>query len=204
MATWKTLKSRRDRAKSRSILSLFDDPNRFEAFSASCGDLLLDYSKTNIDDKTQADLLNLAKSAHIESYRDAMFAGAKINETEKRAVLHTALRNLSGNPIAVDGKNVMPDIYATLDRMAAFSDGLRSGAISTANGETFTDVVNIGIGGSDLGPVMTNIALSPYADGPSVHFVSNLDGADIADTLKPLNPAKTRLPNAIFILFPTH
>jgi glucose-6-phosphate isomerase len=120
-----------------------------------------------------------------------MFAGAKINETEGRAVLHTALRRLDAGPVLVDGADVMPGVRATLTRMEAFATGLRAGAIHSPGGRGFTDVVNIGIGGSDLGPRMACRALSPYSDGPRVHFVSNVDGADIHDTLAGLNPAST-------------
>ena len=151
----------------------------------------MDFSKTNIDADTKETLLDLARTQSVEQQRNAMFAGQKINETEGRAVLHTALRNLSGRKTEVDGKDVMPDVLATLTRMKAFSNGIRKGEIQTASGAAFTDVVNIGIGGSDLGPVMAHAALTPYADGPVVHFVSNIDGADIADTLRELNPATT-------------
>ena len=106
-----------------------------------------------------------------------MFTGAKINVTEDRAVLHVALRNRSGKPILVDGQDVMPEVDGVLDRMAAFSDGIRSGTIAATDGGKFTDVVNIGIGGSDLGPAMATLALAPYHDGPRPHFVSNVDGA---------------------------
>ena len=120
-----------------------------------------------------------------------MFTGAKINTTEDRAVLHVALRNRSGKPILVDGKDVMPEVDGVLDRMAAFADGVRSGAIAATDGGRFTDVVNIGIGGSDLGPVMATLALAPYHDGPRSHFVSNVDGAHIHDVLQALDPPRT-------------
>ncbi len=191
MDYWKTLAAQQETHKDRAILDLFDEPTRFDQFSARCGDFLMDFSKTNIDAKTKETLLDLARSRGVEQQRDAMFAGQKINKTEDRAVLHTALRNLSGRKAEVDGKDVMPAVLATLDKMASFANGLRSGAFQTASGTAFTDVVNIGIGGSDLGPVMAHAALTPYADGPAVHFVSNIDGADIADTLMGLNPATT-------------
>ncbi len=193
MDHWTHLTDLHTASKDRNILDLFDDANRFGDFSAKCGDFLMDYSKTNMDAETKAALLALAEACGIEAKRDAMFAGEKINETEGRAVLHTALRNMSETAIIVDGENVMPGVMATLAQMKTFANGLRSGQIATANGKKFTDVVNIGIGGSDLGPVMAYAALKPYADGPNVHFVSNIDGADIADTLAPLNPATTLL-----------
>ena len=120
-----------------------------------------------------------------------MFTGAKINTTENRAVLHVALRNRSGKPILVDGRDVMPEVDGVLDRMAAFADGVRSGKVAATDGGRFTDIVNIGIGGSDLGPVMATLALAPYHDGPRTHFVSNVDGAHIHDTLQGLDPKRT-------------
>ncbi len=170
--------------KDRSILSLFDDATRAATFSAQTGDMLFDFSKTNLDAETMDALLALIVDADVPARRDAMFAGDKINETEDRAVLHTALRNLDGGPVLVDGVDVMPDVLATLDRMRDFADEIRASDI--------TDVVNIGIGGSDLGPAMAVQALSPYHDGPRCHFVSNVDGAHIADTLRGLD-AKTTL-----------
>ena len=157
--------------------------DRFAEFSAAQEDLLLDYSKCAITPRTQKLLLDLAKAAEVAKKRDAMFAGEIINITEGRAVLHTALRNRSKAPVLVGGKDVMPDVRGVLNAMAKFSDSVRSSAI--------TDVVNIGIGGSDLGPAMTTLAMAPYHDGPRLHYVSNVDGAHIADTLKTLNPATT-------------
>jgi glucose-6-phosphate isomerase len=167
------------------------DPNRFEKFSASLDDLLLDYSKTAVSDRIVALLREAADASGVAAKRDAMFAGAEINLTEKRAVLHTALRNRDNTPVMVDGKDVMPDVNAVLDAMGVFSDGIRSGAIAGATGRKFTDVVNIGIGGSDLGPAMTTLALAPFHDGPRLHYVSNIDGAHIADTLKLLDAETT-------------
>ncbi len=175
----------------RRILDLFDaDPNRAQGFSASTGDLLFDYSKTQIDEGVRAALIQLCDQADLAGRRAAMFAGEKINETEGRAVLHTALRNLDGGPVEVDGQDVMPDVLGTLQRMRVFAEEVRGGAIKGAGG-SFTDVVNIGIGGSDLGPVMATHALAPYHDGPKLHYVSNVDGAHIADTLRPLDPTRT-------------
>ncbi|WP_337181239.1 glucose-6-phosphate isomerase [Shinella sp.] len=167
------------------------DPKRFSRYSATLGDLLFDYSKCAVNDAVLDALEALAKEAGVERKRDAMFAGAIINITEERAVLHTALRNRANTPVLVEGKDVMPDVNAVLEAMGAFADGVRSGALKGATGRKITDVVNIGIGGSDLGPVMATLALAPYHDGPRLHFVSNIDGAHIADTLKLLDAETT-------------
>lgn len=181
---WDTLQTRFDATRARSILSLFEDRQRAVSFSAQLGDMLFDYSKTNIDDDTRAALFDLVDAADVATKRDAMFAGEPINDTEGRAVLHTALRNLDGGPVLVDGADVMPGVRDTLARMRAYAEDVRSSDI--------TDVVNIGIGGSDLGSAMAVQALSPYHDGPRCHFVSNVDGAHVADTLRGLD-AKTTL-----------
>jgi glucose-6-phosphate isomerase len=191
MDVWRQLSEREQEIHNRPILELFKDTQRFDDFSASCGDMLLDYSKTNIDHQTKKTLLDLAEITGVAHRREAMFAGELINETEGRAVLHTALRNLAGTPIVLDGQDVMPGVLATLARMRAFCADLRAGKIVASNGHPFTDIINIGIGGSDLGPAMASIALAPYRDGPKVHFVSNVDGADITDTLRGLDPATT-------------
>ncbi|MCP4561471.1 MAG: glucose-6-phosphate isomerase [Bosea sp.] len=189
---WADLAAHRTRTVSHHLRELFAaDPQRFSSFSARLDDLLLDYSKTAVTPETIELLLALAQAADVEAKRDAMFAGEPINTTEGRAVLHTALRNQSGRPVKVDGVDVMPEVNAVLERMSAFAEGIRSGKIAAANGERFTDVVNIGIGGSDLGPVMATLALAPYHDGPRLHYVSNVDGAHIADTLAKLDPART-------------
>ncbi|WP_113553056.1 glucose-6-phosphate isomerase [Rhizobiales bacterium] len=164
------------------------DAERFARFSTTLGDLLLDYSKCAVNDKVLDGLDALARAAKVEEKRDAMFRGDIINITEERAVLHTALRNRGNRPILVDGKDVMPDVNGVLAAMGAFADGIRSGALKGATGKKITDVVNIGIGGSDLGPVMATLALAPFHDGPRLHFVSNIDGAHIADTLKLIDP----------------
>ncbi|OCO98254.1 MULTISPECIES: glucose-6-phosphate isomerase [unclassified Ensifer] len=164
------------------------DAERFKRFSTTLGDLLFDYSKCAVNDKVLDGLEALAKAAKVEEKRDAMFRGDIINITEERAVLHTALRNRSNSPVLVDGKDVMPDVNGVLAAMGAFADGIRSGALKGATGKKITDVINIGIGGSDLGPVMATLALAPFHDGPRLHFVSNIDGAHIADTLKLLDP----------------
>ncbi|MBC6442979.1 MAG: glucose-6-phosphate isomerase [Rhodobacteraceae bacterium] len=191
MGGWDALPGHVKNAGARSIKSLFDtDPARFADFSVTLGDFLMDFSKCNIDRPTLAALLDIAAQARVADRRDAMFAGGKINETENRAVLHTALRNLDGAPVLVDGTDVMPGVRATLGRMRTFAGRVRAGAHQGAGG-TMTDVVHIGTGGSYLGPAMATRALSPCHDGPGVHFVTNADGADSADTLKALNPATT-------------
>lgn len=170
-------------ARDIDIAELLDDPDRAEAFSVRFDGILLDYAKTALTPPARAALVGLAEEAGVAARRAAMFAGAPINETEGRPVLHTALRNLSGGAVIVAGADIMPEIHATRARMAAFAASVRRGAI--------TDVVNIGIGGSHLGPDMAVRALAPYHDGPRCHFVSNVDGADIADTLRGLDPART-------------
>jgi glucose-6-phosphate isomerase len=169
-----------------------DDPARFKEFSVTLDDLLFDYSKQRVDADVVAELLELATAAAVEARRDAMFAGEKINVTEKRAVLHTALRNFSGEPVLVDGQDVMPEVVGTREKMLHFAADVREGRVRGALGQPMTDVINIGIGGSDLGPAMATRALSPYAP-PLLrsHFVSNVDGADIGDTLRGLDPSRT-------------
>ncbi len=167
------------------------DPQRFSRFSASLDDLLMDYSKCAVNDEVLDQLEQLLVAAGVAEKRDQMFSGAPINFTEGRAVLHTALRNRSNRPVIVDGRDVMPDVNAVLEAMGKFADGIRSGELKGATGKAITDVVNIGIGGSDLGPVMATLALSPFHDGPRLHFVSNIDGAHIADTLKTLQAETT-------------
>jgi glucose-6-phosphate isomerase len=177
----------------RHMRDLFrDDPKRFDKFHAQFNDILLDYSKNRITDETLRLLLALARQAQVEQWRDRMFAGDKINITENRAVLHIALRNRSNRPILVDGKDVMPEVNAVLAHMRRFTDAIRSGQWNGFTGKPITDVVNIGIGGSDLGPVMVTEALKPYAKpGLRVHFVSNVDGTHIAETTKSLDPQTT-------------
>jgi glucose-6-phosphate isomerase len=167
------------------------DPQRFSQFSATLGDLLMDYSKCAVNGEVLDLLEELVTTAAVAEKRDEMFSGAPINFTEGRAVLHTALRNRSNRPVLVDGRDVMPDVNGVLDAMGRFADGIRSGETKGATGKAITDVVNIGIGGSDLGPVMATLALSPFHDGPRLHFVSNIDGAHIADTLKTLDAETT-------------
>ncbi|CCF17789.1 Glucose-6-phosphate isomerase (GPI) (Phosphoglucose isomerase) (PGI) (Phosphohexose isomerase) (PHI) [Pseudorhizobium banfieldiae] len=167
------------------------DPQRFRRYSVSLDDLLMDFSKTAVNDRVITLLETLAEEAGVAQKRDAMFSGEAINFTEGRAVLHTALRNRSNQPVLVDGKDVMPDVNGVLAAMAGFANGIRSGSLKGATGRRITDVVNIGIGGSDLGPAMATLALSPFHDGPRAHFVSNVDGAHIADTLKGLDAETT-------------
>ncbi|MFM1813796.1 MAG: hypothetical protein RLZ98_491 [Pseudomonadota bacterium] len=175
-----------------SLRSLFaNDEQRFAKFSARLGDMILDYSKCRVTEETMTLLDALMEAADVPARRAAMFAGDKVNATEGRPALHVALRNRSGRAIQVDGRNVMDDVLQVLDRMEAFADGIRSGMIAGSGGNQITDVVNLGIGGSDLGPAMTTAALAPYHDGPRVHYVSNIDGAHIADTLKGLDAATT-------------
>ncbi|GMV42604.1 MAG: glucose-6-phosphate isomerase 2 [Myxococcales bacterium] len=169
-----------------------DDPGRFSRFSRQVGELLVDWSKHRITEETMRLLVALALERGVEARRDAMFRGERINTTEDRAVLHVALRNRSGRPILLDGVDVMPLVQAELERVRALSDAVRSGAWTGHTGARISDVVNIGIGGSDLGPVMVTEALRPYwKPGLRVHFVSNVDGAHLADTLAPLMPATT-------------
>ncbi|MEL6449775.1 MAG: glucose-6-phosphate isomerase [Pseudomonadota bacterium] len=178
------LKSHAASVADRSILGLFDDPDRAHDFAVETQFMRFDYAKTNIDVAARDLLLDMADKAGVAARRDAMFAGDKINETEGRAVLHTALRNLDGGAVMVDGVDVMPGVLDTLAQMEAYATTIRGSAI--------TDVVNIGIGGSDLGPAMAVQALAPYHDGPRCHFVSNVDGAHVADVLSGLD-AKTTL-----------
>lgn len=167
------------------------DPQRFERFSVADGDLLFDWSKCAVDDETMHLLSDLALAAGLPGRRDAMFAGERINITENRAALHTALRAPRGASVVLDGEDVVAGVHAVLDAMAAFSDAVRSGEAAGATGRKITDVVNIGIGGSDLGPAMATLALAPWHDGPRAHYVSNVDGAHIHDTLKGLDPETT-------------
>ena len=187
------LQAYRKQSAATTITQLFDaDAGRFAQFSAQFDDLLYDYSKTHVTAELKALLIDLARTSDVEGRRSAMAAGDKINTTEQRAVLHIALRGRADRPIRVDGRDVMPDVMATLDRFLAFADQVRDGTTGTADGRRFSDVVNIGIGGSDLGPAMAAKALTPYRDGgPAVHFVSNVDGADLADTLEGLDLATT-------------
>ena len=188
-----TLEAHRAEMGHRRIVDLFDeDKQRFAKFSARLDDLLFDYSKHAITETTMAHLLTLARVADVEGKRSALFAGHHVNNTEDRAAHHMALRDMSGNATMIDGQNVTGEIGRVRKAFLNFAMQVRDGTIRGARGAPFADVVNIGIGGSDLGPAMAARALSPYrGSGPRVHFVSNVDGADLADTLKSLNPATT-------------
>ncbi len=176
----------------KPLKELFEeDPQRFEKFSIAFGDILFDYSKNRIDDTTKALLLQLARECQLEDAIQAMFAGEPINQTEHRAVLHTALRNQGDGLVLVDGKDVMPEVRAVLAKMKAFSEKVISGDWKGYTGKSITDVVNIGIGGSDLGPVMVTEALKPYKNHLNLHFVSNVDGTHIVETLKKVDPETT-------------
>ena len=185
------LRDQRAAAKGSMREAFAADPKRFETFSATDGDLLLDWSKCAVDANTMTMLEKLAGAADLAGRRTAMFEGKKINITENRAVLHTALRNLTGKSVVVDGQDTKADVIAVLDAMGAFAEAVRSGKAAGATGEKITDIVNIGIGGSDLGPAMVTLALAPYHDGPRAHYVSNVDGAHIHDTLKGLSAETT-------------
>ncbi|MFT4717621.1 MAG: glucose-6-phosphate isomerase [Paracoccaceae bacterium] len=189
--TWQELRDSRSTTKARRILSLFEDSERFGNFSITDNDLLYDFSKVNIDRQSLDHLIGIAADMNVEQRRDAMFAGEAINSSEGRPVLHTALRANASPAIEVNGEDVLPEVTKTRARMAAFCDAVRGGSIIGATDQTFTDVVNIGIGGSDLGPAMAVRTLAPYCDGPKLHFVSNIDGADITDVLEALDPATT-------------
>ena len=190
MSDWNTLKALHAQTRDRPILTLMQDPGRVARFSVAADGMRLDASKTGIDDAALAALVALAEGAGVGAARDAMFRGDPINGTERRAVLHTALRAPRGAPLRVGGEDVRPAIAATHARMQAFTEAVRDGTHRAAGG-TITDVVNIGIGGSDLGPAMAAAALAPYADGPRLHFLSNIDGAHAADILRGLDPART-------------
>ena len=193
LPAWQGLDAHHKEMASVQMRDLFhQDPKRFDKFSLRFSDILLDYSKNRVTDKTMTLLFDLARQSNVEAWRDKMFSGAKINTTEDRAVLHVALRNRSNTPIIVDGKDVMPEVNAVLKHMREFSDAIRSGSWKGYTGKAITDVVNIGIGGSDLGPVMATEALKPYGKpGLRVHFVSNVDGTHIAETCKKCNPETT-------------
>lgn len=189
---WQQLASNAETLRQRHLRELFDsDEGRVERCTASACGIRLDYSKNRIDKATMSALLALAEECKLQVHAQAMFSGERINNTEQRAVLHTALRNLSDRPVMVDGKDVMPEVREVLSRTAAFSRMVRSGEWKGCSGETITDVVNIGIGGSDLGPLMVCEALKPYADGPRAHFVSNVDSLHLVQTLRHLDAKRT-------------
>lgn len=199
--TWSKLQQYYDaEGKNIVIKDLFEkDPKRFEKFhrvfkgtDKTNTSILFDYSKNRVTDETLQLLLEVAKEAKVEEMRNKMFAGEHINFTEDRAVLHVALRNLSDKPIYDDGADVMPEVREVLAHMKEFSDAVRSGEWNGYTGKRITDIVNIGIGGSDLGPVMVTEALKPYAQGGlKPHYVSNIDGTHLAEVLKSVNPETT-------------
>src|ERR1700712_3076053 len=190
---WNALVRHHDEIAGKHLRELFDeDPDRGRELTLTVGDLYIDYSKHRITRETLGLLVDLAKAAGLEGRRDAMFAGEHINTSENRAVLHTALRLPRGAELVVDGQDVVADVHEVLDAMGDFTDRLRSGEWTGATGERITTVVNIGIGGSDLGPVMVCQALRHYADaGISARFVSNVDPADLVAKLDGLDPATT-------------
>jgi len=193
LPAWKGLVARRRAVAGTTIKDLFAvDPGRGERLVAEAAGLLLDYSKNRVDDTTLALLFDLARQAGVEARRDAMFAGERINVTEGRAVLHVALRAARGTSILVDGVDVVPEVHRVLDAMAAFADRVRDGGWKGATGKRIRTVVNIGIGGSDLGPVMAYEALRHYASRDlAFRFVSNVDGTDFAEAVVGLDPAET-------------
>ncbi len=190
---WKALAAHRAEIDKTHMRSLFEsDGARFEKFTLRLDDLLFDYSKNRITEETMRLLVGLAEQQRLPERIQQMFSGARINLTENRAVLHVALRNRSNRPIEVDGKDVMPDVNAVLAKMRTLTEAVRNGTWKGQTGKAITDIVNIGIGGSDLGPVMVTEALRPYwKQGLNVHFVSNVDGTHIAETLKRVNPETT-------------
>ena len=192
-AAWQALQKHFDEMKDVTIADLFaKDGDRFSKFSATFDDqMLVDYSKNRITEETLANLQDLAKECDLAGAIKSMFSGEKINRTENRAVLHVALRNRSNTPILVDGKDVMPEVNAVLEKMKTFSEAIISGEWKGYTGKAITDVVNIGIGGSDLGPYMVTEALRPYKNHLNMHFVSNVDGTHIAEVLKKVNPETT-------------
>ena len=190
---WKALEAHQSQLANTTIADLFkQEQNRFNDYSLSFeNQILVDFSKNKINQETLKLLHQLAKESALDEAINAMFTGEKINRTENRAVLHTALRNRSNTPVYVDGKDVMPEVNAVLAKMSAFCDRVISGEWKGYTGKAITDVVNIGIGGSDLGPYMVTEALRPYKNHLNMHFVSNVDGTHIAETLKKVNPETT-------------
>ena len=190
---WQALVNHQREAKDFHMRDLFaNDPQRFERFSLRLGELLFDYSKNRVTEQSMQYLFDLARQANLSTWIEAMFSGQKINNTEDRAVLHVALRNRSNNPIFVDGQDVMPEVNRVLGKMRSFSEAVRSGEWKGYTGKAIRDIVNIGIGGSDLGPKMVCEALKPYARADlRAHFVSNVDSSDLVEVLKELSPETT-------------
>lgn len=189
---WQLLKEHYDQIKDKHLRQWFkEDSQRFDKFSIQFNDILFDYSKNRIEEKTLKLLIQLAEETQVKEAIEKQFSGDKINETENRAVLHTALRNRKNTPVIVDGEDVMPKINKVLSQMQKFSESVISGEWKGYTGKAITDVVNIGIGGSDLGPLMVVEGLKYYKTRLNLHFVSNIDGTHIVETLKPLNPETT-------------
>lgn len=190
---WKALEAHKAELSNTTIQDLFkQEKNRFDDYSLTFNNqILVDFSKNNINQTTLPLLRQLAQECSLDSAKEAMFTGEKINRTENRAVLHTALRNRANTPVLVDGKDVMPEVNAVLAKMKDFCQRIISGEWKGYTGKAITDVVNIGIGGSDLGPYMVTEALRPYKNHLNMHFVSNVDGTHIAETLKKVNPETT-------------
>lgn len=197
LPSWKALLAHAVDIKQTHLNQLFDNDNlRFNKFSIKLPSLLLDYSKNLVTEETLAKLVALAKECDVESWRDKMFSGERINSTEDRAVLHIALRNREQHPIFLDGENITDQVEDTLEKMRTFSLSIREGHWKGYSGKRITDVVNIGVGGSSLGPQMVTEALKQYSDNSlNVHYVSNVDGTQIAEVLRPLNPE-----NVLFII----
>jgi len=193
LPAYQKLSEHYDKIKDLHMRRLFSvDPHRFNTFSIKFQDLLLDYSKNRVTQQTLSLLCELAEESNLAEWRERMFSGDKINNTEGRAVLHTALRNVSGEPIYVDGEDIMPGIQAVIEKMKAFSEKVREGSWKGYSGKAITDVINIGIGGSDLGPKMVYEALKPYHHKKlNIRFVSNVDGAHIEEVLETINPETT-------------
>ncbi len=191
--SWQALQQHRQLFEEVHMKDLFyNDPERFSRFSLLYGDILFDYSKNIITENTLEILVQLAEECRVKDAVEAMFTGEKINATENRAVLHTALRNFSGNPVMMDGQDVMPGIKKVLQQMKDFCANVHNGAWKGYTGKKIKYIVNIGIGGSDLGPVMATEALRPYwIEGMETHFVSNVDGTHISETLKRVKPDET-------------
>lgn len=193
LPAWQALLKHKKQTENIQMRDLFaQDENRFEDFHLRFNDILLDYSKNRINKETMSLLMDLAKQSGLKDWTEKMFNGEKINHTENRAVLHTALRNRSDEPVYVDGQDVMPEVKSELEKMRAYSESIRSGHWLGYSGKPILDIVNIGVGGSDLGPVMVSEALHPYGKiGLRVHFVSNVDPSHICNTLRDLDPERT-------------
>ena len=193
LPAWSALQAHHQQISNLHLRDLFDrESDRFDRFSLQFNELLLDYSKNRVTDETLGLLTSLATECHLDDAIRKMFSGEKINTTEQRAVLHVALRNRSNTPVMEDGEDVMPGVNRVLEQMQNFTEAVHNGALKGFTGKVYTDIVNIGIGGSDLGPHMVTTALRPYwKEGMHAHFVSNVDGSDMMETLNKLNPETT-------------